>query len=211
MPYKALACQHALYNTHHLRELIYLLEEHRQTWTEDMIERLTHANHQDTINYVQDKAPNYQAKKYQTQVNVLRDLYDAILAQCQIEHLRIGPTGKPGWPKQSKATNLTRGLVDCIEDVWRFITQANVPFTNNLAEQAVRMRKVKQSISRCFRTRQDMKTYCAIRSYCATLQKQGVNLFNSLVAAFKGVTLQLNFGLGGGAWLTGKLSSYAVS
>jgi transposase len=152
MPYKALACQHALCNTHHLRELTYPLEEHRQTWAEDMIERLTHANHQDTINYVQDKAPNYQAKKYQTQVNVLRDLYDAILAQGQIEHLRIGPTGKPGWPKQSKATNLTRGLVDCIEDVWRFITQASVPFTNNLAKQVVRMPKVKQRVWMCFRT-----------------------------------------------------------
>jgi transposase len=170
-----------------------------------MIERLTHANHQDTINYVQDKAPNYQAKKYQTQVNVLRDLYDATLAQGQIEHLRIGPTGKPGWPKQSKATDLTRGLVDCIEDVWRFITQANVPFTNNLAKQVVRMPKVKQRVSMCFRTRQDMRTYCAL------LRKQGVNLFDSLVAAFKGATPQSNFGLGGGAWLTEKLSSYAVS
>jgi transposase len=101
MPYKALPCQHALCNTHHLRKLTYLLEEHSQTWAGDMIELLTHANHQDNVNCAQGKAPNYRAKKYQTQVNDLRDLYDAILAQAQTEHPRVEPTGKRG-PAQAK-------------------------------------------------------------------------------------------------------------
>jgi hypothetical protein len=56
-----------------------------------------------------------------------------------------------------------------------------------------------------------MRAYCAIRSYCALLRKQEVNLFDSLVVPFKGAMPQLNFGSGGGAWLTGKLSSYAFS
>jgi transposase len=74
------------------------------------------------------------------------------------------------------------------------MTQANVPFTNNLAEQAVRMPKMKQKVSGCFRTLQGVKTYCVIRSYCATLKKQGANIFDSLVAAFKGATPQPAFG-----------------
>ena len=41
MPYKALQCQHALCNAHHLRELTYLLEEQDHAWAGDMIELLS--------------------------------------------------------------------------------------------------------------------------------------------------------------------------
>jgi len=85
-------------------------------------------------------------------------------------------------------------LLDYRDDVWRFMTQAGVPFTNNLAEQAVRMPKVKQKVSGCFRTPEGSKTYCVIRSYCATMHKQGANIFESLVAAFQGSTPQPSFG-----------------
>lgn len=74
------------------------------------------------------------------------------------------------------------------------MTQPNVPFTNNLAEQTVRMSKVKQKFSGCFRTLPGAQTYCFIRSYCATMHKQGANVFDSLVAAFKGAPPQPYFG-----------------
>ena len=194
MPYKALQCQHALCNAHHLRELTYLLEEHGQAWAGDMIELLTHASHQDRVNCAKGDGPDYRAKKYQAQVRELRDLYGAILAQAQTEHPKVASTGKRGRPRQSKATNLIGRLRDYSDDVWRFMTQAHVPFTNNLAERAVRMPKVKQKVSGCFRTPQGVKTYCVIRSYCATMHKQGANVFDSLVAAFKGATPQPGFG-----------------
>ena len=103
-------------------------------------------------------------------------------------------TGKRGRPKQSKATNLIGRLRDCSDDVWRFMTQADVPFTNNLAPQTVRMPKVKQKVSVCFRTLQGAQTYCVIRSYCATMHKQGANIFEALVASFKGAPPQPSFG-----------------
>jgi transposase len=74
------------------------------------------------------------------------------------------------------------------------MTQPEVPFTNNLAEQTVRMPKVKQKVSGCFRTLSGAQAYCVIRSYCATMHKQGVNIFESLVDAFKGATPQPCFG-----------------
>jgi len=194
MPYKVLACQHALCNAHHLRELTYLLEEHGQAWAGDMIEVLTHASHQNNVNCAEGDGPDYTAKTYQAQVRELQDLYGAILAHAQTEHPRVASTGKRGRPGQSKATNLIGRLLDYSDDVWRFMTQGHVPFTNNLAEQAVRMPKVKQKVSGCFRTLQGVKTYCVIRSYCATLHKQGANVFDSLVAAFKGATPQPVFG-----------------
>jgi len=194
IPYKALLCQHALCNAHHLRELTYLLEEQGQAWAGDMIEVLTHASHLDNLNCADGQSPNYDGQKYQNEVRDLRDLYDAIVAQAEAANPRALSTGKRGRPKQSKATNLIGRLRDYSDDVWRFMVQANVPFTNNLAEQAVRMPKVKQKVSGCFRTPEGAKTYCVIRSYCATMHKQGANIFESLVAAFKGATPQPSFG-----------------
>lgn len=143
LPYKALECQHALCNQHHLRELTYLLEEQDQAWAGDMIELLTYANHQDNLNCADAKTLNYDSQKYQSEVRDLRDLYEAILAQAQTDNPIAPSTGKRGRPKQSKATNLIGRLRDYSDDVWRIMTQPNVPLTNNLAEQAVEMSKVK--------------------------------------------------------------------
>ena len=194
MPYKALQCQHALCNAHHLRELTYLLEEQGHAWAGDMIELLTHANHLDNVNCADGHAPNYNSKKYQGEVRDLRGLYAAILAQADMDNPVAPSMGKRGRPKQSKATNLIGRLRDYKDDIWRFMMQPNVPFTNNLAEQTVRMPKVKQKVSGCFRTLLGVQTYCVIRSYCATMHKQGANVFDSLVAAFKGATPQPCFG-----------------
>ena len=46
-----------------------------------------------------------------------------------------------GRPRQSKAANLLKRLREYRCDVWRFMTDEGVPFTNNLAEQALRMAK----------------------------------------------------------------------
>ncbi len=194
MPYKALECQHALCNQHHLRELTYLLEELDQAWAGDMIELLQHANHFDNLNCADGKSPRYDSQKYQGEVRDLRYLYDAILAQARAANPIAPATGKRGRPKQSKATNLIGRLCDYSDDVWRFMTQPDVPFTKNVAEQTVRMPKVKQKVSGCFRTLPGAQNYCVIRSYCATMHKQGANIFESLVAAFKGAPPQPSFG-----------------
>ena len=116
------------------------------------------------------------------------------MVQALVDNPIALSNGKRGRPKQSKATNLIGRLRDYSDDVWRFMTQANVPFTNNLAEQAVRMPKVKQKVSGCFRTLQGAQTYCVIRSYAATMHEQGNNIFESLVAAFKSAPYQPRFG-----------------
>ena len=159
-----------------------------------MIELLTHANQTDNVNCADGQSPNYNASQYQAEVRDLRHLYDAILSQAQIANPMALSTGKRGRTRQSKATNLIGRLRHYSDDVWRFMTQADVPFTNNLAEQAVRMPKVKQKVSGCFRTLQGAQTYCVIRSYCATMHKQGANIHEALVASFKGAPTQPSFG-----------------
>lgn len=70
------------------------------------------------------------------------------------------------------------------------MTDEGVPFTNNLAEQALRMSKVKQKISGCFRTAHGADTFFTIRSYLATMTKQKANLFDCLLSVFNRHTIQ---------------------
>jgi len=69
----------------------------------------------------------------------------------------------------------------------------NVPFSNNTAEHDVRMPKVKQKISGGFRTPDGLETFCTLRSYLATLHKQGANLFHALTLTFQGQPPQPRF------------------
>ena len=75
-------------------------------------------------------------------------------------------------------------------EVLRFVTGLRVPFTNNLGERAIRMPKVKQKISGCFRTVKGAQNFCTIRSYLDTMHKQGHNPFELLRRAFRVNPLQ---------------------
>ena len=122
-----------------------------------------------------------------------RSAYDAILAEGAGVNPRAPPSGKRGRTKQTKALNLIDRLRTYADDVWRFMVDHNVPFSNNTAEQDVRMPKVKQKISGGFRTQVGLETFCTIRSYLATLHKQGANLFHSLTLTFQGQPPQPRF------------------
>jgi transposase len=115
-----------------------------------------------------------------------RSLYLEILAEGEAANPRAPPSGKRGRTRQSKAVNLLHRLRTYTDDVLRFMTDPGVPFTNNLAEQAVRMPKVKQKVSGCFRTLRGAQSFCIVRSYLDTLRKQGANLFQALILTFQG-------------------------
>ena len=93
------------------------------------------------------------------------------------ERAQGAPTGKQGRHKQSVQFNLLSRLRQYAADVWRFASDVGVPFTNNLAEQALRMSKERQKVSGCFRTNEGAKTFFVIRSYLQTMRKQRVSLF----------------------------------
>jgi transposase len=71
----------------------------------------------------------------------------------------------------------------------RFIADPTVPFSNNIAERAVRMPKVKQKISGCFRTLAGADNFCTIRSCLDTLRKQGHSMLEVLRRAFVGAPI----------------------
>ena len=183
-PYRDLVCKHALCNVHHLRELTYLFEEMGQSWANRLIEMLLAACQE-----VESGA----SPLPQDRIAHFRTLYLEIIAEGEAANPRAPPSGKRGRTRQSKAVNLLHRLRTYADDVLRFMTDPGVPFTNNLAEQAVRMPKVKQKVSGCFRTLTGAQSFCTLRSYLDTLRKQGANLFHALTLTFQGTVPQPRF------------------
>ena len=175
--YRDLNCTHGLCNAHHLRELTYVVEELEQAWAQPLIDLLL-AAHQE----VATTGGPLGAER----IGYYRSAHARILDEGATANPRAPPSGKRGRTRQSKALNLIDRLRVHADDVWRFMTDHHVPFSNNIAEQAVRMPKVKQKISGGFRTHAGLDTFCTIRSYLATLHKQGENLFLALTLTFQG-------------------------
>ncbi|WP_419628683.1 IS66 family transposase [Thiolapillus sp.] len=67
-----------------------------------------------------------------------------------------------------------------------FARLSHVPFTNNRAERDLRMSKVKQKVSGCFRTRKHAEAYCRISSYLQIMANQGYNPLVAIQMAFSG-------------------------
>ena len=94
--------------------------------------------------------------------------------------------GKRGRIKKSKSRNLLERLRDYEQDTLRFMDNEQVPFTNNPGENDIRMTKVQQKISGCFRSMEGAKFFCLIRSYLSTCRKHSVKASQALELLFKG-------------------------
>lgn len=185
--YKQLACTHSLCNAHHLRELTFVHEQEHiwDNWAQEMMQLLVQAKGEVA------KAQGPLALQRQAW---FEERWDTLLLRGEAIHPEVKPDGAPrgtqGRHKQSKAFNLLRRLRVYSQDVWRFMTRENVPFTNNLAEQALRMAKVRQKVSGCFRTQHGASTFFTIRSYLATMRKQRACLFECLISTFNGQPIE---------------------
>jgi transposase len=181
-PYWRLLCAHGLCNAHLLRELTFQRETTRQRWPKRMIDLLIRARDHCETARQQNKAA---LSPWRTR-RIFRD-YNAILDQALTRNPRAEQQVKRrGRIKQSVAFNLINRMRGHAEAVLRFVTDLRVPFTNNLAERAIRMPKVKQKISGCFRTMAGAQTFCTIRSYLDTMHKQGHNMFEVLRQTYIG-------------------------
>ena len=111
---------------------------------------------------------------------------DIVREGAQLNPPQLKPEGTSGRCKQSDAHNLLRRFRLHADAILRFIAAPTVPFSNNIAERAVRMPKVKQKISGCFRTVTGADNFCIIRSCLDTLRKQGHSMLGVLRRAFSG-------------------------
>ena len=82
--------------------------------------------------------------------------------------------------KRSNARNLLERLRHFEQDVLRFMDVKQIPFTNNQGKNDLRMTKVQQKISGCFRLMEGAKIFCRVRSYLSTRGKHGVSATEAL-------------------------------
>jgi hypothetical protein len=75
-----------------------------------------------------------------------------------------------------------------------FVEDGTIPFTNNQAEQDLRMAKVQQKISGTFRRTAGATAFCRIRNYRSTMRKQGHTMLPALSAIFLGRPLPVAWG-----------------
>lgn len=175
---------HALCNAHHLRELTAVMETENHQWAKDMHELLCQMNEQ--VRLAGGKPPPKQAQQWRMRY---RQILDDGHRECPPPPPREKKGGegvKKGRQKRSKARNLLERLIDYEDDVLRFLDDPNVPFTNNQGERDIRMTKVQQKISGCFRSMEGARTFCRIRSYLSTCQKHNVSPAAALEMLFQG-------------------------
>jgi transposase len=182
--YAHYACEHSLYNAHHLRELLFVVERYGQSWAEEMMTLLIEIKTQvETA-----KAAELSALSA-TQLKEFEQRYQQLLKQG-LKDNPLSPTvaEKPksrGRPKQSPPRNLLNRLSNQ-SAVLAFMYDFRVPFDNNQAERDLRMMKLRQKISGGFRSLEGAQLFCRIRGYLSTWRKQGIEVLNALKQLFEG-------------------------
>lgn len=173
---------HGLCNAHILRELIYIKEKDQVAWAQQLIDLLLNAKKKADQGTTIHKA--YITRTKNKFKKIVRE--EVALLNNQVKNEKRA-RGKPSGfrPKRSEAHNLLLALNKYHQQVLAFLTNPVIPFDNNQAERDLRMIKIKQKISGCFRSHQAGQAFASIRSYISTLRKRQINLREGINTLFK--------------------------
>ncbi|MCY0924177.1 MULTISPECIES: IS66 family transposase [unclassified Streptomyces] len=168
----------ALCNAHILRDLdgVHHTDPNGQTWAKAAHDALTAGNN---------------AAHTARQAGRTALAHDEIRAlEEQFDHaVRCGRSANPDPPPGQKKI-FARQLADRLQrrrgDILRFLHDLNVPFTNNQAEQDIRMAKVQMKVSGGWRTLDGANRWLLVRSYLSTARKHGLNPMTVLRDLFAG-------------------------
>ncbi len=179
--YREHECEHALCNAHHLRELTFIEEQHHQGWAGEMKALL--------LEMKREVAAAVEAGHSSLDPGTIQEYqrrYQGLIEAGIAANPPPERTGKPGRPKQTQGKNLVDRLDKRRDEVLRFVYDLRVPFDNNQAERDVRMVKVQQKVSGCFRTIHGAAMFCRIRGYISTAKKQGHSALAAVERVFTG-------------------------
>src|SRR5271169_3434099 len=190
LPYRRLdTVDHAICNAHILRELKSLIEFEHEPWAEGMRDMLLSANL--AVNRAREAGARALAPD---QLGEFVERYWAAVRLGLAFHRELpklaAKVGR-GRVKHRPGHNLLQRLKTFQTQTLRFLTDFDVPFTNNLAEQDLRMMKVKMKISGAFRTLEGAQIFARLRSVVSTARKHGLNILQILTATQDQLTLAL--------------------
>jgi transposase len=186
-------CDHALCNSHLLRELVFLWEEQSQKWAKSMIDHLLAIKEAVATAGLTGLTalPSFdQERSLKEYEQIIKTGYAQNPLAPQHGPKRRGPvcvrtrTGRRR--KQSKARNLLDRFRDHPDSILAFMRDFDVPFDNNQSERDLRMMKLRQKISGTFRSFQALVNFCRIRGYVSTARKNGLNALDALQRVFLG-------------------------
>jgi transposase len=180
-------CRHSLCNAHLLRELIFIeeVDSRQKVWTTPLSKLLVQIK--DAA--AQARADGAPQLSHQQQESWLVRYQQLVRKAAKLNPLP--PPGKDADVEKKKQrdqkpspSNLIKRLQQKRDQILRFMTDLSVPFDNNGSERDLRMIKLQQKISGCFRTADGARNFCRVRSYLSTARKQGHSLLSSLERVF---------------------------
>jgi len=191
LPYRRLGTvDHAFCNAHILRELQSLIAFDKEPWAAAMRDMLLAANR--AVNQAREAGATALAPD---QCAAFVERYWAAIRLGLAFHRKLPKLATKANPrgrtKQRPGHNLLERLKTFKTETLRFLTDFDVPFTNNLAEQDLRMMKVKMKISGSFRTLDGAQIFARLRSIVSTARKQSRNILKILTAQPSQIILAL--------------------
>jgi len=182
------AFPHGLCNGHLLRELTGIEESTHQRWPARLKALLVDMKKR--IGLAKERGKTRLRVDVQDRLEVE---YDRLVTRA----MQVNPRpeyleGQRGRPRASPARNLAERLRKHKDSVLRFLRDFDVPFDNNQAERDLRMMKVKQKVSGCFRSLEGAARFATIRGYISTLRKQAHAALAGLRALLDGRPLKIN-------------------
>jgi transposase len=171
---------HALCGAHLLRELEAITDEPGQGWAAGMAELLV------DVKLVADRARAAGCARVDDDVRArLHGRYERLLADGQAAN-PPPRAARRSRPRRSPAANLLARLDRHRDEVLRSLEDCRVPFDNNQAERDLRMVKLQQKISGCWRSLDGAAAFLTVRSYLSSARKHGMNPLAVLRQLFQG-------------------------
>lgn len=169
---------HSFCNAHHLRELKALMLYEQEEWASEMY----------TLLKIMNQSTEDETSLPLEKIEFLRRAYDKVVQRGFDYHESLAPPpslkkSPRGRKKRRTGHNLLLRFRNHKNDVLRFLSDPNIPFTNNQAERDLRMVKLKQKVSGCLRTEAGARDFAVIRSFIGTIRKHKLNILDSIKLA----------------------------